>query len=31
MTLNNNDTDASQIKQHLSYELFRKADIPASR
>ena len=31
MTLNNNDTDASQIKQHLSYELFRKAGIPAPR
>tara|TARA_Y100001968_G_scaffold67099_1_gene57890 strand:+ start:2274 stop:3971 length:1698 start_codon:yes stop_codon:yes gene_type:complete len=31
MTLNNNDTDASQIKQHLSFELFRKAGIPAPR
>ena len=31
MTLNNNDTDSSLIKQHLSYELFRKAGIPAPR
>ena len=31
MTLNNNDTDASLVKQHLAYELFRKAGIPAPR
>ena len=31
MTLNNNDTDASHVKQHLSYGLFRKAGIPAPR
>lgn len=31
MTLNNNDTDSSLIKQHLSYELFREAGIPAPR
>ena len=31
MTLNNNDTDASMVKQHMAYELFRKAGIPAPR
>ena len=31
MTLNNNDTDASLVKQHMAYELFRKAGIPAPR
>ena len=31
MTLNNNDTDASLVKQHLAYEMFRKAGIPAPR
>lgn len=31
MTLNNNDTDSSQVRQFLSYELFRKAGIAAPR
>ena len=31
MTLNNNDSDASLVKQHMAYELFRKAGIPAPR
>lgn len=31
MTLNNNDSDGSLVKQHMAYELFRKAGIPAPR